>query len=327
MPSCSGQFASVLLHSLGARQVAIGTARLLCAARAWAFRLSANHGAASLKFHHPSEQLPHVERDALREQPGRKVADAGDGQMAAEDHAVKAFENPIDFRAMFGDKRVHGVAPAYWDTVWDVAGTTPFYLIRARGRSGHGLEMHPADRIWGGGGNREEGRGWGVPGGGNWGRWSRPPQPRPACGSPTLPEASRREPQLALDEPFGCGEAAVGVGRVSAVAHVLARQAAIRVVRITHDRVTVAVRDASQAAQTVVLVIELVTELIGARCPLACDVVRELEVNAARVGDLGQPVVGVIGVQRRARGVDRRDQIAVGIISRCSASRRGMSLR
>ena len=74
MPSCCGQSAGVFLHRLGARKCGRGglpARRQLL--RAWAFKVSANQGAASLKFHHPSRELPQVESDLLGVEPRCKV--------------------------------------------------------------------------------------------------------------------------------------------------------------------------------------------------------------------------------------------------------------
>ena len=115
MPSRWASCASVLLHRLRhAIDAGRGGPPSQPMSRACAFKVSANHGAASLKFHQPVRELPQIESDLLGVEPGRKVAHACDGQMPAEDDPVKAFENPVDFRAMLGDKRVHGVVPCCW---------------------------------------------------------------------------------------------------------------------------------------------------------------------------------------------------------------------
>ena len=115
--------------------------------------------------------------------------------MPAEDHPVKAFEDPIDFWAMLGDKRVHGVVPAYWDIVWDWAGTTPFYLICARGRSGDGLKPRRCQSHLPDGGEQGRGKGVGVPGAGT-GAAGPAPGAAPACvprpSVTTRPHAARR---------------------------------------------------------------------------------------------------------------------------------------
>src|SRR5579863_1150172 len=79
----------------------------------------------------PRLRLPQIEGDLLGIEPGREVTEAGHRQMAAQDHAIEARENPADRRSVLGEESAHGAAPAYSPTRGGrpSARTTPLYSI------------------------------------------------------------------------------------------------------------------------------------------------------------------------------------------------------
>ena len=97
MPS-AGQFASVILHRLGAT-ISAGKGGLPSRqlSRAWVFNCLGEPRGGFLEVPPSRLGVPEVESDLLGEEPGRKVIQPCDGQMTAQDDAVKAFENPVDF--------------------------------------------------------------------------------------------------------------------------------------------------------------------------------------------------------------------------------------
>src|SRR2546421_7802558 len=68
-----------------------------------------------------------IECDPLGIQPGRKIAQAGHRQVTPDDHAVEALQNPVDFLPVFGNKRLHGIAPSWLQTHTCSGWTMPFY--------------------------------------------------------------------------------------------------------------------------------------------------------------------------------------------------------
>jgi hypothetical protein len=110
----SGQLASILLHPLGASQVKVGAACLLRQGVSVRLERLGKPRGCILEVPPSLLGLLQIEGNLVPTQPAEKVADAGYGQMPTEDHAVKAFQNTIDSRAVLGDKRVHGVVPRCW---------------------------------------------------------------------------------------------------------------------------------------------------------------------------------------------------------------------